>query len=667
MKISALELPTVKHPSVKELDLYHHQALMLDNWNKEDSFLLITKTGTGKTIGAILPLLENKGRAICIYPTNELIKDQVQSISKIAQIIGLKPCIRTIKSSSEEISSADVEIIHIDGPTLEEWRKHYHFKSKKDALKLLLTADKERKIVLTNPDILFLILALRYRAEVFASLQAYETLIVDEFHLYQGVEFAHALFMIYMARQFDIFKRVVLLSATPSPEVEDYLQKVMKPFSIDITKKSTYIETGKRTATYEVEIEARLAGNDVIEKAISIIKELKSELIKLRQDNSTVEYVPAVIVFNSVVDAIRLEDKLVEEGFNREQLAIIRGLSSRDIRRITTDTLIALGTSAIEVGIDFKCDYLIFEAFEAASFMQRFGRLGRHRKGIAYILAAHNVVKGISEITSDLDRGEFEKLIYEWYKSLASRPWFVSTDGGFITIYALADNIVKSVSKDNNCDNAIEIQVRDKIDNILASYAEILDCFNVFKKIKKYFLKKTNGDKKHEWLDTYQNLITFRTSMPNEMVLDFSELQRRGSDDYNKAKYSVDISSLIKRAEGLRFNEKIYNPDTKENGILTIKGYGKYKRHWVMGSFNNDNYGIFQRTKEVPDMLFIQEGHKTPISHIMTFRDHIFILLPKSVKDNTDWRMPVFDYGKNVIAFDGAALLLYEIWRRENN
>ncbi len=667
MKISALELPTVKHPSVKELDLYHHQALMLDNWNKEDSFLLITKTGTGKTMGAMLPLLENKGRAICIYPTNELIKDQVQSINKIAQIIGLKPCIRTIKSSPEEISSADVEIIHIDGPTLEEWKKHYHFKSKKDALKLLLTADKERKIILTNPDILFLILAIRYRAEVFASLQAYETLIVDEFHLYQGVEFAHALFMIYMARQFDIFKRVVLLSATPSPEVENYLQKVMKPFSIDITRKSDYVETGKRTATYEVEIEARLAGNDVIEKAISIIKELKPELIKLRQDNSTTEYVPAVIVVNSVVDAIRLEDKLVEEGFNREQLAIIRGLSSRDIRRITADTLIALGTSAIEVGIDFKCDYLIFEAFEAASFMQRFGRLGRHKKGKAYILAANNVIKGINEFTSDIDRGKFERLIYEWYKSLASRPWFVSTYGGFITIYALADNIVNKVFEDQNCAQDARILARNKIENILASYAEILDCCKIFQRVKNHFIKRKKGDKTYQWIETYQNLNTFRTSMPSETVLDFSELQRRGTDDYNKAKYSVDITSLIKRAEGLRFNEKIYNPATNEKGILTIKGYGKYKRHWIIGDFNDDDCGFFQCTKEVPDLLFIQEGHKTPVSHIMTFRKHIFILLPKDVKEHADWRMPVFDCGKNVIAFDGAALLLYEIWIREDN
>jgi len=62
-------------------------------------------------------------------------------------------------------------------------------------------------------------------------------------------------------------------------------------------------------------------------------------------------------------------------------MAIIRGLSAKDVRNIE-GKLLAIGTSAIEVGIDFKCDYLIFEAFEAASFMQRFGRVGRHRSAL---------------------------------------------------------------------------------------------------------------------------------------------------------------------------------------------------------------------------------------------------------------------------------------------
>jgi hypothetical protein len=39
--------------------------------------------------------------------------------------------------------------------------------------------------------------------------------------------------------------------------------------------------------------------------------------------------------------------------------------------------------------------------------------------------------------------------------------------------------------------------------------------------------------------------------------------------------------------------------------------------------------------------------------------------VPKAaVQDDIDWRLPVFEAGKYLIAFDGAALLLLELWRR---
>lgn len=47
----------------------------------------------------------------------------------------------------------------------------------------------------------------------------------------------------------------------------------------------------------------------------------------------------------------------------------------------------------------------------------------------------------------------------------------------------------------------------------------------------------------------------------------------------------------------------------------------------------------------------------------MTMKDHIFVVVPKALKDEADWRLPVFDCGKHLIAFDGAALLLNSVHR----
>jgi len=637
-------------------------AVMLDEWEKHKTFLLVTKTGTGKTIGAVLPLFQRKERAILVYPTNELIRDQVKSIADIAKIEGLKPCVFTPETSKEEYSGADVVLIHIDAPTLEAWNRNKHLGGKWAALKYLLEADKPIKLILTNPDILFLIFALRYRAEPLAALAAYQALIVDEFHLYQGVEFAHALFMTHLARNLGIFERMVLLSATPPGEVREYLDRILNPFVIDLQTKSGREPIGERVATHDVEIRPLLAGADVVETAISLIKDIRNTLYDLRNENSSKNYIPGVVVVNSVVNAIRLEDRLVEEGFDRDELLIVRGLSSKEIRIRNERQILAIGTSAIEVGIDFKCDYLIFEAGEAASFMQRFGRVGRHKPGIAYVLCSPNVKTGVEKLPPQVDRGEFEEYIYEWYPTLSARPWFVETKGGMITIYALANSIVAKVVEDkNSTPEAIEI-VKKSIERILHSYAAILGMEKIYKSIKAQFDKAEKGIKDYQWLKVYQNLNTFRTSMPSEMVCDFAEKERR-KEDWEIAKYNVDIVTLLKRAEGLRFNEKIPHSDGKM-GMLTVKGYGRYKKVWVMPTFEDEECGFFKVTGEYPELTFMQEGHKTSVSHMMTFKDHIFITVPRILKDELDWRLPVFECGRHLIAFDGAALLLNEIYNQ---
>jgi CRISPR-associated endonuclease/helicase Cas3 len=54
------------------------------------------------------------------------------------------------------------------------------------------------------------------------------------------------------------------------------------------------------------------------------------------------------------------------------------GLTYRDERREALGKQILVGTSTVDIGIDFRINYLVFEASNAGSFLQRFGRLGRH-------------------------------------------------------------------------------------------------------------------------------------------------------------------------------------------------------------------------------------------------------------------------------------------------
>ena len=662
MIVQSQKFPLINHPETR-LQLYPHQAAMLDEWDNHKTFLLETKTGTGKTIGAVMPLLKRKERAILVYPTNELIRDQVTSIARIAELEGLRACVLTPETPREEFSKAEVVLVHIDAAALAEWDRKKHLGGKWGALKRLLAADKPVKLILTNPDILFLIFALRYRAEPLAALQAYRNLIVDEFHLYQGVEFAHALFMIHLARNLGMFERVMLLSATPAPEVRDFLEKMLEPFVIDAGVSTPYPIVGERTASHEIEVRPVLIDRDVVETVVQVLLDQRDFFREQRRKNRSQDFIPGVVVLNSVINAIRLEDRLVEEGFGRDELLIVRGLSSREIRQRDDRKILAVGTAAIEVGIDFKCNTLIFEAPEAASFMQRFGRVGRHQRGTAYVLCEHNVKSGLEKLPAEVDRGEFEEYVYDWYPSLAARPWFAGTGGGLITISALAQSIVDRVAEDPRATSEAIDHVRKSLEETLLSYAGLLGEETVCRGILRQFEKSRDGNQLYRWLKVYEGLNTFRTSLPSEVVCDFAEKNRRGTE-WGKAKYSVDISTLLRRAEGLRFNEKIPHPEG-DLGMLTVKGYGRYKKVWVMPAFEDEDCGVLRVTSDYPDLSFMQEGHRTSVSHLMTLRPHIFVVVPKRVEAEVDWRMPVFECGRHLIAFDGAALLLRETWQQK--
>lgn len=651
-------LPIQEHPA-SPTPLYPHQVAMWRGWEKHLTILLAAKTGTGKTRAAMLPVLKRREWAVAIYPTNELVKDQVRAVANFAREEGIEPLVWTpevwaSESQAECYSQADHILVPIDGALLDQWQRVMRCKSRGETLRRLLDPDKP-KVIFTNPDILFLILGLQYHAEPLEALRRYDTLIADEFHLYQGVELAHALVMVALARGFGIFRRLILLSATPHPEVQTLLRRALSPTVIDSRTAIDPAPDRWRTAVHGIEVTPiQVTAEDPVEVLLSRIVELKLELERLRIETLDDDYLPAVVIVNSVLNAIRLEDRLVESGFPRESLAIIRGLSHRAIRD-TKRKLLAVGTSAIEVGVDFRCDYLLFEASEAASFLQRFGRVGRHRPGKAIALVPPNVFQGMSVLPSEVDRSAFEERIHAWYPSAMARPWFVTTEHGMITARGLAENLIATVENDGNARPEVLRQLRGRVETILADHAQRLGCSAQNLQAKAAFERCAVGKQNARWLDTYRRLNRFRTSLPSVKVHDFTEQHRR--QEWGLGEYEADLATLLRRAVNLSWNETL--------GMLTIKGIGKYRRVHASEIFNDDACDMILETKDWPVFRLYQDGESTPISDLMARENHIFVVVLKAaIQAEMDWRLPVFEAGKYLIAFDGAALLLVELSRR---
>jgi CRISPR-associated helicase Cas3 len=660
MRVRELCLPSIEHPA-SHVPLYPHQVAMWEGWEKHSTMLLAARTGTGKTRAAMVPVLKRREWAVGIYPTNELVRDQVRAVAKFAAEEGIRPLVWTpgTWASADRVegySRADHVLVPVDGAMLDQWQEVMRCKSRGETLRRLLDPDKP-KVVFTNPDILFLILGLWYHAEPFEALRRYETLIVDEFHLYQGVELAHALVMVALARSFGIFRRLILLSATPHPEVRELLDKAISPSVIDSRVPADHALDRWRTAVRAVELTpVQVAGGDPVEVLVSRIVALRPELERLRAVAGDDDYLPAVVILNSVLNAIRLEDRLVESGFPRDALAIIRGLSHRAIRD-TKGKLLALGTSAIEVGVDFRCDYLLFEASEAASFLQRFGRVGRHRSGKAVVLVPPNAFQGMSGLPPEIDRAAFEERIYAWYPSAAARPWFTATVHGMVTARALGENLIATVEKDSNARPEVVAQLRGRIEAALADHAERLGCPAQNLQAKSAFERCAAGKPGARWVETYRRLNRFRTSLPSVRVHDFMEQSRR--KEWELGEYDIDLTTLLKRAVGLAWNEKL--------GMLTIRGIGKYRRVHASEIFSGDDCGIILETKDFPSLSLYQDGVPMPASDLMGRENHIFTVVARAaVQDEVDWRLPVFEAGKYLVAFDGAALLMIELWQRES-
>jgi hypothetical protein len=59
-------------------------------------------------------------------------------------------------------------------------------------------------------------------------------------------------------------------------------------------------------------------------------------------------------------------------------------------------------------------------------------------------------------------------------------------------------------------------------------------------------------------------------------------------------------------------------------------------------------------------LLLYQDGEATPVSDLMENE------LDPSAGLRAGWRLPVFEAGRCLVAFDGAALLLLELWCQES-
>ena len=321
-------------------------------------------TGDGKSLAAFLRALNDGDHVIAMYPTNELIEDQNASMAGYRQ---------NWKSSATYDTMYGAKITALMDETQTE--------SRVEQIRKLVM---QNNLLLTNPDIFHLAMNFKQgwkweQKELPFEIPAnFDYFIFDEFHIFGAPQIVDVINVInYLSvnyrRQPSNRKQFLFLSATPHTLMENLL-------------------ANSQLRVKKIEGDYRHAGGDGWRQ---ILQPCEVNLDTVDQDRTveswTQEHLPEIVQFfrdypgskgaiivNSVATAKRLFFWLKQNLPPDLDVGENTGLTPKEERRRSFDNPLLVCTSTVDVGVDFRINLLIFEATSAGTFIQRFGRLGRH-------------------------------------------------------------------------------------------------------------------------------------------------------------------------------------------------------------------------------------------------------------------------------------------------
>jgi len=329
-------------------------------------------TGDGKSLAGQLPALLHGGDThalVAMCPTNELNRDQEKQLKRTQEQWGssLYPGM---------LNSAVLDEIMAEGS----------YSRRGDALtEILSTCD----VLLTNPDIFHLITHQFYVQlgphgdapdRIFGPMmQRFTQFTFDEFHIFDTPQVVSVLNAMLLFRETEGLSRphkFLFLSATPNCLMAEYLRRsgldvIFIDGAYQHTDTAPQPEGWRRILNgATLHIEAKTAESWVETN-------LESTLLSFFETRRP--HAKGAIIVNSVASAHRLLAK-IGPVFAARGLTVMpnTGLTSQADRKASYDADLLIGTSTVDVGVDFQINFLLFESRDAGSFVQRLGRLGRH-------------------------------------------------------------------------------------------------------------------------------------------------------------------------------------------------------------------------------------------------------------------------------------------------
>lgn len=359
---------------------YAHQQALRELFVNEDSFLAVndSPTGGGKTMSWLAPIVESGENTLVIYPTNALIHDQENNLKQELDdrfpALGEDTKIHTITADSLRTKHAETyPTASSNGERLQR------------LLRETIWRNDDQAIVLTNPDIFVMMRRHLYGrrgdpGSRIRGLNEFETIVVDEFHRAERKEQNTLLFL--LDEMYDLeehrcaLSRIVLLSATPTERLEHRFEDGM---SAPYTRVTGLRETEEQRAYDETCTTGWTGVMPPVDLDVRAAPTFGTADELLGADwEDTYEFAAregrTVFILDGVHEVEQVYQHLDGE-LDTHDVVRIDGFHRGDLQAKLADFDVLVSNSAVEVGIDFDVDRLLFSAHNRASFLQRLGRL----------------------------------------------------------------------------------------------------------------------------------------------------------------------------------------------------------------------------------------------------------------------------------------------------
>jgi CRISPR-associated endonuclease/helicase Cas3 len=418
-------------------------------------------TGGGKTLSWVAPVVDSELDTVAIFPTNALIEDQQRNIvSDLLPKIDGGDEVTVLNVTSETLSSSGKYGLQFpsadsNGERLEQLlRKHLGRRS------------EGTTILLTNPDTFVLMRRGLYNSRV-ANIKRFQVAVIDEFHRANRKEKNTMLFLLDemydQSEKVCRLKHLIFLSATPDAHLErKFDNSLSAPYyraddfgwrsdlhtaiSVDAPSQVGYVPGELPDNHYAVLPPVNLTLNPA--QTFQSSTEMLSDegfLDKVR-DGRTVIMLDGIHevdqAYNKLIDA-DVSDVVRVDGFNRE-----------NIGEKLQNFGVLVSNSAVEVGVDFDTDQIIFSGHGAASFFQRLGRLRtRETESIAEGYVPPYTFPKLSEYQAEtgdewISRAAFEEQCNDTYIQTDKAPESFDRRYSAVEAYDHAVTRVKQASED---------------------------------------------------------------------------------------------------------------------------------------------------------------------------------------------------------------------------